>query len=282
MRRPANFKKIEIPQTYEDNLDEAEIVGIILGDGYIYKNNLVRLKVRELDFCQHFAKLIAKTYGLFAPIKLKKYPTCFVHSTNLAERLINLTRNNKEIPDFILKGDKFIKARFIRGFSDAEGSVDVIYNRRQIVITQNNVSLLKQIKQLLLDIGIQSKVVIKKFGSAKLIISLLRNLELYQEYIGFAISYKRKKLSEAIAYLRNCKAHDSEKYWDVLRHYLHSGKSLRGSAKELGMHWETYRSWIYGMKTPCQIKKNIEYGWVPEDYEDLREQYDFLPLISFQ
>ena len=190
--KPVNLKEIEIPQTYEEILDEAEIFGIMMGDGYC-GNYLIRLKVKDLDFCQHFSNLITRTYGIYAPIKKRDYYACFAHSALLAKRVAKLTKNNFRIPEFILKGDKFIKARFIRGFSDAEGSVDVIYNRRQIVITQKNIPMLEQIKQLLLDLDIQSKVVIKKFGMGKLIISLLRNLELYQEYIGFMMFLVVKK-----------------------------------------------------------------------------------------
>ena len=57
-------------------------------------------------------------------------------------------------------------------------------------------------------------------------------------------------------------------------------KSIRSSAKEMQMHWETYRSWIYGVKTPCQIKKDIKFSIVPNDYKELRKKYDFLPEIN--
>jgi hypothetical protein len=140
--------------------------------------------------------------------------------------------------------------------------------------------MLLQIQKLLFDIGIQSKYVTKRIGSDKLIISLLDNLKKYSDLVGFSIEYKREKLREAISYLEKCKAHDKEKYWEVLRHWLNTKKSLRSSAKEKIMNWETYRSWVYGMKIPCQIKKDIDWGLVPEDYDILREKYSFLPKIK--
>lgn len=158
--------------------------------------------------------------------------------------------------------------------------MEVMYNRRQIVLTQANKKILLQIKLLLFDLGIQSKYIEKRFGSDKLIISLLENLEKYYNLIGFSIRYKQEKLKEAVDYLKRCKSHEKEKYWEVLRHWVKSKKSLRSSAKEMGLNWETYRVWIYGRKMPCQIKKDIEYGLVPEDYEILREQYEFLPLVK--
>lgn len=280
IKKPRLLKKIEYPITYGDILNESEIIGIMLGDGHItHDDRSIRLRVRELDFCWHFKNLIEKTYGIEAPLDNKYYYNCYAHSTLLAQRINKLTNHNKEIPEFVLKGDNKIKARFLKGFFDSEGSVDVIYNRRQIVLTQDNKKMLLQIKSLLFDLGIQSKYFKKNFGSDKVIISLLENLEKYYNLIGFSIKYKQEKLKQAVYYLKKCKAHEKEKYWEVLRHWLASQRSLRSSAKEMNMHWETYRSWIYGMKMPCQIKMDIGYGLVPEDYEKLREQYEFLPLV---
>lgn len=276
--RSGCLKLINIPKTNREFLDEAEIIGIMLGDGHIMQNNCsIRLRVRELDFCQHFKNLIQRTYCTEAPLDDKYYYNCYAHSKLLTQRIIQLTNHNTEIPGFVLNGNNEIKARFLRGFFDSEGSVDVIYNRRQIVLTQNNAKMLLQIKGLLRDMGIQSKYVFKKVGSDKLIISLLRNLERYQKLVGFAINYKQLKLSKAIDYLQKCKAHETDKYWTVLTHWIQNNKSLRSSAKEMSMHWETYRSWVYGMKMPCQIKQDIKFKMIPEDYQYLKSKYCFLP-----
>lgn len=281
MNSVGKLKQIKYPASCEDVLNEAEIIGIMLGDGHIMQNNMsIRLRVRELDFAQNFKSSVQKTYGIEAPLDNKYYYNCYAHSKLLTQRIINLTKRNKQIPDFILKGTNDIKARFLKGFFDSEGSVDTIYNRRQIVLTQNNKKMLLQIKSLLFDMGIQSKYVLKRIGSDKLIISLLENLKKYNELIDFSIAYKREKLKQAINYLEMCKAHDKEKYWEVLRHWLVSEKSLRSSAKEKMMNWETYRSWVYGMKMPCQIKKDIEWNLVPKDYNVLKEKYSFLPEIK--
>lgn len=271
-------KEIKLPQTPEDLENEAEIVGIMMGDGHIHsKQYSIRLKVRETDFIQNFSNLIEQTYHIEPIHKNPDYPTSYVHSKKLTRRLIKLSKNNKEIPTFIVQGTNKIKARFLRGFFDSEASMDIIYNRRQIVLTQNNLSLLNQIKKLLLDLKIQSRIYKKKRDSDKLIISLVENLIKYQKLIGFSIKYKEENLRNAINYLENCKIHNKEKYWQVLRHWLKSNKSMMASAKEMEMHWETYRTWIYGIRMPCQIKKDIEVGWIPKDYNDLKEQYEFLP-----
>lgn len=276
--KPSLIKWIKTPVEYKDVLAEAEIIGIMLGDGNIMHNKRsIRLRVRELDFCLNFKKLVEETYRINTTFDNKYYYNCYANSTLLANRIGELTKGNKEIPDFVLSGDNNIKARFLRGFFDSEGSVDLIENRRQIVLTQNNEKMLLQIKSLLGDLEIQSKYVKKRIGSDKLIISLLENLEKYYNLIGFSIGYKQQKLKEAIDYLNFYKPHDKEKYWQVLRHWSNSQKSLRGSAKEMGMNWETYRTWIYGIKMPCQIKMDLEYGLTPKDYEILIKEYSFLP-----
>lgn len=281
MSKICQLKQIRCPDSYEDISNESEIIGIMLGDGHIMQNNMsIRLRVRELDFAQNFKSLIEKTYGINAPLDNKYYYNCYAHSKLLTHRMIYLTKHNKEIPRFILEGTQDIKARFLRGFFDSEGSVDTLYNRRQIVLTQNNEKMLLQIRSLLFDIGIQSKYFKKRVGSDKLIISLLENLKKYNALVGFSIEYKREKLKEAIVYLEGCNHHEKEKYWEVLRHWRDSKKSLRSSAKEDNMNWETYRSWVYGMKMPCQIKKDIEWGLVPEDYCTLATHYRFLPKIQ--
>jgi len=281
MPKICQLKQIRCPDSHEDILNESEIIGIMLGDGHIMQNNRsIRLRVRELDFAKNFKSLIEKTYMISAPLDNKYYYNCYAYSTLLTRRIIDLTKHNKEIPQFIIEGIPDIKARFLRGFFDSEGSVDTLYNRRQIVLTQNNQKMLLQIRSLLFDIGIQSKYFKKRVGSDKLIISLLENLKKYDELVGFSIEYKREKLKEAIIYLERYKPHEKEKYWEILRHWQDSKKSLRSSAKKDNMNWETYRSWVYGMKMPCQIKKDIEWGMVPEDYCTLTTHYHFLPKIQ--
>jgi len=281
IKKSKGLKKIHHPNNYNEILNEAEIIGIMLGDGNIMHNHRsIRLRVRELDFCLNFKRLIEKTYRIETTMDNKYYYNCYANSTLLTQRIIKLTNYNKVIPEFVMNGDIKIKARFLRGFFDSEASMDVIHNRRQIVLTQDNKKMLLQIKSLLYDLRIQSKYAKKKVGSDKLIISLLANLEKYSNLIGFSIKYKQDKLRKAIEYLKKCKAHDTEKYWEVLRHWNLTKNSLRGSAKEKGLNWETYRSWVYGMKMPCQIKKDIEVGWVPNDYQKLRNKYRFLPAIK--
>lgn len=276
-----NLKTIEIPKTIMELEDEAEILGIIIGDGSIQHGGYdIRLQVREKDFAENFANLIKKTYGLNVSLTYPKYYCVYVCTKKLCRRIIKLTANNKVIPQHIFLGTEEIKARFIRGFSDSEGSVDNLYNRRQIVITQKNLEVLEGLQKLLLDLGITSTIYIKKYDSNKLIISLLDNLKTYSQKVGFSISYKKDALEKIIKYLEERGISSNEElYWKVLMYELTRKESLRKAAKNFNISVETYRSWIQGKKIPNKIKQNLALSFVPENYETIQEQYLFLPVI---
>src|SRR3989338_3910032 len=134
IQKSSSLKVVHIPETYDEISNEAEIMGIMLGDGYLGPG-YARLKVIDKDFIENFSKLISDTYKIEAPIIKKDYYECYVYNKSLRKRFKELLPN-KNIPDFVLNGDSNTKARFIRGFSDSEGCVDCTNHRRQIVITQ--------------------------------------------------------------------------------------------------------------------------------------------------
>ena len=69
-----NLKEFHIPNTYGEILNEAEIIGIILGDGHVnLKGGYIRIRVNELDFCKNFSVLIKSTYKIDAKIDNKYY-----------------------------------------------------------------------------------------------------------------------------------------------------------------------------------------------------------------
>jgi intein/homing endonuclease len=249
-----------------------------MGDGHI-SARAIRLKVTQKDFREKFAQCIKKAYH-FKPILRKERNAfiCDVHRVLVAKRVKELTKDLKEIPNFIMNSNPKIKASFIRGFADAEGSFDDSGNRRQIVITQDNTRILEAIHKLLLDLGIQNTIYHKTNNPDQLVISLLRNLRKYKNLVGFTIDYKKQKLVNAIKYLQKC-TYDTDIYWNCLRKWKNKKTSFRGLAHILNINWGTIRVWIKGIKMPRQIRKDIAYGFVPKDYETLRRKFSFLPKI---
>jgi hypothetical protein len=270
---------IRVPSKKYQKICEAYIIGALLGDGHL-TDYMIRLKVTQKDFRDEFSNCIKKAYKFIPRIKEKNNIfLCRVHSVLLSKRLKRFTKNNSDIPFFVMNGNNEIKANFIKGFADAEGCVDLNYNKHQIVIVQKNIKILKKIQKLLLDLKIQSKIYRKKDKNDHLVISLYENLKRFKELIGFSIDYKREKLKTAVNYLEKFNI-PVILYWNSLRVWISSNNSQNSSAKELGLNWGTFRSWVKGEKMPNKIKKDIELGWVPEDYDTLREHYQFLPEIG--
>jgi len=270
---------INYPQSVKEKTAEAYIVGSIMGDGYI-SARAVRLKVVQREFRDKFADCIKVAYHFNPCLRREKSAfICDVHRVLVAKRIKELTKELKEIPDFVINGNRRIKACFIKGFADAEGCVDDTSNRRQIVITQDNTKILERINKLLLELGIQSTIYHKTNNPDQLVISLLRNLKRYKNLVNFTISYKKKKLIEAIKYLQKC-TYDTSIYWNCLKKWVNKKTSFRSLARNLDINWGTIRTWIKGIKIPRQIRKDFTYGIVPNDYERLRKNFSFLPKIS--
>lgn len=271
-------KPINYPQSLEEKIAEAYVVGSVIGDGHVSRR-AVRLKVTQEDFRDEFAECVKRAYR-FNPIlrKERNVFTCDACRVLLAKRIRELTKDLKEIPNFITNGNQKIKADFIKGFADAEGSFDDSGNKRQIIITQKNTKILQQIQKLLLDIGIQSTIYHKTNNPDQLVVSLLRNLKRYKNLIGFNIGYKKKKLTNAIKYLKKC-TYSTDIYWSCLRRWTNKKTSFRGLARTLNIKWGTIRVWVKGIKMPHQIRRDITYGFIPNDYKKLRENFSFLPKI---
>jgi intein/homing endonuclease len=191
--------------------------------------------------------------------------------------MIKLTNNKSKIPNFVIYGSEKIKGAFIKGIADSDGSVDDTRNRRQIVITQKDTKQLEAFKNLFLSLFIQSEIYEKTNNSSHLVISLLRNLKRFNEIVGFSIAYKKEKLEKGIDYLE--KTNKSNFYWESLQKRINSIESSEKIATEMCLKPGTFRSWISGRRLPRQIKKDIAYGWVPENYENLRKRFKFLPKV---
>jgi len=55
----------ELKWGYEKlTVEKAYIFGVLCGDGYLSTNNLIGLKVTDLDFAEEFARCMKEVYGL--------------------------------------------------------------------------------------------------------------------------------------------------------------------------------------------------------------------------
>lgn len=272
-------KSFHHPYSTEEKVAEAYIIGAVMGDGHLSSNG-VRLKVTQKDFRDKFARYIKKAYRLEPILRGGEgIFICDVHRVLVVKRIKKMMGDSRTIPNYIINGNKKVKANFIRGFADAEGCVDNTNHRHQIVITQNDEIILKKIQKLLLELGIQSKTYHKKNNPDQLVVSLYRNLKKYRELINFSIAYKRNKLTEMVRCLRKY-TYDTNLYWDCLRVFGKKQMSFRALSRHQKVNWATIRTWVRGIEAPQQIKKDIEYGIIPDDYENLRDNFYFLPKVK--
>ncbi|MBI2656621.1 hypothetical protein HYX03_02695 [Candidatus Woesearchaeota archaeon] len=149
------------------NENFAEFIGIMLGDGNIYKNSVrIMMDKREIPYREyiknlghHLFKLNFNEYDAKATNQFRLYKD----SKNLTELLLSygLKRGNKiknqvGVPDWILKNEMY-STRCIRGLVDTDGCV--FWNKRdkRMYITFSNSSpkLLRDFKSITCKMGLK-------------------------------------------------------------------------------------------------------------------------------
>lgn len=121
-------------------------------DGYTYYS-------KDISQINRMRRLMSKVFK-FRPHTSFSY-NGVVRDTYFSRSLVKLiNRKKKDIVNYIKNGPKEHKRCFLKAFFDDEGSVrfDEKYGNRKIRGFQNSSKLLKLIKKLLLDFGIESRI----------------------------------------------------------------------------------------------------------------------------
>ena len=95
IQKSVSLNIVNFPETYEEILNESEIMGIMLGDGYLGPY-YARLKVINKDFIENFSNLIQNTYKIEAPIIKRDYYECYVTDKLLRKRFKELLKFKKD------------------------------------------------------------------------------------------------------------------------------------------------------------------------------------------
>lgn len=192
-----NFGKYSIPREINFkgiNKDFAEYIGIMLGDGNLYRD-LVRIMIdnREQEFKKHIQKISLALFG----IKFNEYVAkgsnqlcLYKCNKNLINLLIkyglkkgNKSKNQVRIPSWI-KEDKGYSAACLRGLFDTDGCVYKCKREGKTYIKFTNVS-----QPLLKDVSLLAKKLSINFSKAgKHSICLYKDEEIvkYLKEIGFS------------------------------------------------------------------------------------------------
>ena len=201
----------------------AELVGILIGDGYIYTKNkkyqigFVGNPITDKEYFEKIKNLIYKEWKKSIIVKIRERAVRIViNSKQITEFLINELKifhgkgkcEKVKIPITIFNDWRLAKYT-LRGIVDTDGSVFVakkpgIEKYPSIEITTASRELAEQIKELLVKKefrvpkiwGYKSKT--GKRITYKVALNGKKNLERWIDFIGFSNPYKLKR---AISYL---------------------------------------------------------------------------------
>jgi intein-encoded DNA endonuclease-like protein len=164
IHNPHNGRLIPSMELLEPSETLAYIIGAVLGDGYPkikkrlrkgYRHTIIRFEAVDKEFVEEVARCIAVVLNRPPPkLKIRKGTRKYfieVESKTLWELLkkpIDLERLRK----YIEHCEKCMAA-FLRGFADAEGSVD---KNGHIIIYNTELRLLTYVQELLRRFGIES------------------------------------------------------------------------------------------------------------------------------
>lgn len=215
-------KKLNTIQKFDKNLPY--VIGLLIGDGCFYKvmkngsynNGRITLGVKDKDLAQKFALSISYIFGNKRKYKVKwskdkKVYIVELHSKELVELLL------RQFNDLI-KIIKISEISFIKGFFDAEGCINIKYQKNRIYprifLTNSDIELINYVKNYFKRIGIRSNVQINtKKGKEKTILNRntkttkdcynlsienFQGIKKFADEINFTINRKKSKLNNVI------------------------------------------------------------------------------------
>jgi len=263
---PNNRGKLCKPRPEPDltpSRELAYVIGARLGDGTVTKygrHYAITLKAKDKDFVETFHQCLAKVSR--RKVHFFQCKGGYWQTTVYSKPLFSFLKS-KNIEDYITIIESFPED-FIRGFADAEGSVNISKKYHYVRITLDNTdfSLLNTIRKLLLNsFNIHSKIR-KTTGSKKtrkipyrLEIWKQRDVAIFAQFIGFTIKRKAGKLRKVFI-IQSRMLEREELYKQVLT--LHKeGLGYRRIAKKLKIPIGTVESWIARGHKPWGIAKKI-------------------------
>jgi intein/homing endonuclease len=210
-------------------LDEefALILGYLVGDGCLTRDNVIMFTTKDQDILQNFTNFFKNR--LKKEVKQKADIDYIVSGKFVREyfRQVGLKQANafeKEIPKCILEAPKSIVAAFIRGLFDTDGGLSNSY----IEFCTASEKLSKQLQVVLLNFGIVStrkRKFNKKYNSYSYRIMIYgKNMDLYLKEIGFSCQRKQNQLISLCDKKRNPNKDIIPFQKELVTKYFHKAK----------------------------------------------------------
>lgn len=193
------------------SLDDAYVIGCIVGDGSCIANNTsVSLTNVDISIIDKFTRFVNKNGFKVISSKRKGGTKYLQHTCSNKEfsdkiRSYGFYKNRfKIIPKCIRESSKDIICSCLSGLFDTDGTV----NNRNVSLTTKSEILSTEVQSLLLNLGIISstrermikipnKNIRKKYYEVR--ITNGEDLRIFRDLIGFNIEYKKNKLNNLIS-----------------------------------------------------------------------------------
>jgi DNA repair protein RadA len=202
-----NHKPIEMPKTLSPEL--AEMMGYFIGDGNFEERGL-RFKDERLSVLEHQAKLYKEVFNKAARIRKSNSKNCYIMDVNSSEIRELFFQMQHKMVNYVAKSPKEQVQAFIRGFVDADGSVDK--NSPTISASQRDEYVLRQVQLLLQRLGIRSRMrkqIVEDNPIHHLTIADADSILEYISQIGMSAPDKKERLE-------NIKAHCEKSFTQVM------------------------------------------------------------------
>lgn len=203
------------------NENVAELVGALIGDGYIYKNNrkyqigFVGHPITDKDYFEHLKELIKKEWNKDAkPIFRERALRMVINSKQVVEYLVNelkipygkIKSKTVFIPEQI-RNDWNLAKHTIRGITDTDGSVFAVKKPRvekypSIEITTISKILAEQAKTILEERGFRVAKIwefnssLMKNTGYRFGLNGKENIRKWIDEIGFSNPYKLQRAKD--------------------------------------------------------------------------------------
>ncbi|MBU2634214.1 MAG: DNA repair and recombination protein RadA [Nanoarchaeota archaeon] len=225
------YKEFNLPETLDNNF--AQILGYFLGDGNFEERSL-RFRDARYDVLETYNNLFEEVFRLKGNINKVSGKNCF-----------NLDINNKTIRDFtkdimknvfdyVAKSPKECVASFIKGFFDAEGSIDKKYPK--ISASQKDETVLRYMQLFLDRLGIRSSIRGYVHNGNQIFHLDIKSLKDVLNY-GIKISVSAKDKKEVLtkwikycgkSYTQEMTAIKREDVWNLIKDFgIHPSKVMK-------------------------------------------------------
>ncbi len=284
-------RKLEPFGNKEMDLDEAYMIGSLLGDGYckyFEDKNTHLISITLLKNISNYEKvktIFTKLYGTPSISVKNKRAVSFRKHNNEFKNLpyweyVSRRSDSKEIPKYILEYNKEVIGSLLQGLFDTDGSCSD--KGGNIEYASVSLNLITQVKRLLAAYGINSKLSLKvntlnnkQFTSYRLIIRGVKDLSLFRKYIGFSIDYKQNNLINIIERDNKNQRIYLDGVLDVIKEH-HKTIPITGARKlGLGGHYSSSKN---KQLTERVFDRLVEYKY---DWLSLNPTLKYLADIDF-